>query len=83
MPSGPKPLHTGAEAPETGIYRVVHAGHRLPHEVIVRKGDRFPRCAKCREAVLFELIHAAPDLFANRQISIYELPVIDDEPASA
>ena len=77
--SAPQRFETGAEAPETGIYRVIHVNHRLPHEVTLLKGDRFPRCIQCKGAVLFELVHAAPDLFRDRRSRIYELPVLDDD----
>lgn len=70
-------LKTGAVAPETGIYRVVHTGHRLPHEVVILQGQRFPRCSKCTSSVLFELAHAAPDLFQSCICRIYELPVVE------
>jgi uncharacterized membrane protein len=61
-------------AVESGVYRVVHAQHRLPHEVVVLRGDRFPRCAKCTGAVSFELFYAAPFV-----VSTYKnaLPVLD------
>ncbi len=78
-PADSHPFQTGALAPETGIYRVVHVSHRLPHEVVVLKGERFPRCAKCDDAVLFDLVHAAPDLYQHTPHRVYELPVLDDE----
>ena len=82
MVSRPDVYKTGAIAPETGIYRVVHVAHRLPHEVVILKNDRFPRCSKCSDAVLFRLVHAAPDLFRSPQIRSYELPVIEEEPTA-
>jgi len=75
-----EPFVTGAVAPETGIYRVVHAAHRLPHEVVIIKGERFPRCCKCAASVLFDLVHAAPDLYRHFVHRIYELPVQEDPP---
>src|SRR5690242_4696230 len=69
---------TGDIVLETGIYRVVHSRHRLSHELIIRKNERFPRCAKCNDAVLFELAHAAPDLYGHLTYRIYELPVIEE-----
>jgi hypothetical protein len=71
---------TGAVVPETGMYRVVHAAHRLPHEMVLMKGERFPRCCKCSGAVLFDLVHAAPDLYRHFVHKIYELPVIEGPP---
>jgi len=69
---------TGAVVPETGIYLVVHSAHRLPHEVVVIQGQRFPRCQKCGDAVLFELLHSAPDLYRHTTAFIYELPAFDE-----
>jgi hypothetical protein len=70
---------TGAVVPETGIYLVVHSAHRLPHEVVVIQGQRFPRCQKCGDAVLFELLHSAPDLYRHSTAFVYELPVLDED----
>jgi hypothetical protein len=39
-----------------GIYQVIHQAHRMPHNVLVRKGDRLPRCTGCGQAVRFRLI---------------------------
>jgi hypothetical protein len=78
-PADSQPFQTGALAPETGIYRVVHVSHRLPHEVIVLKGECFPRCAQCDDAVLFDLVHAAPDLYQHTPHRVYELPVLDNK----
>jgi hypothetical protein len=76
-------LGTGDVVPETGIYRVGHANHRLPHEVVLLKNELFPRCEKCSDAVAFYLVHAAPDLYRHFVHHIYELPVIDDEGRAA
>lgn len=76
-------FHMGLVAPETGIYRVVHAGHRLSHEVVILRGQIFPRCSKCFGSVLFELAHAAPDLFQSSLCRVYELPAIEQEPVES
>lgn len=39
-------FRTGEPIPESGIYRVIHKAHRLPHEVTLVWGQAFPRCAK-------------------------------------
>jgi hypothetical protein len=77
--AGRHPFETGRMVPETGIYRVSHVSHRLLHEVVILKGERFPRCAKCNEAVLFDLVHAAPDLFQQSPHRVYELPVLEED----
>lgn len=73
-------LKTGDLVPESGIYRVHHSGHRLPHEVTLLQGQRFPRCGKCADAVEFEPIMIAPTMPERRgQIVLYELPVLEIE----
>lgn len=49
----------GQVVPKAGIYRVSHAEHRLPHRASFKAGDQFPPCAKCADAVRFELLVAA------------------------
>jgi hypothetical protein len=78
-------FRTGELIPESGIYRVVHAGHRLPHEVTLLRDEYFPKCAKCHDAVAFELVRGvalAEDL-EHQQIRLYELPVLDEDRAIA
>ena len=66
----------GEIAIETGVYRVSHDQHRLPHEVVVLRGEQFPKCAKCSDAVYFELFYAAPLLHSTFKEL---LPVIDED----
>jgi len=74
---------TGTVVPVTGIYRVVHSAHRLPHEAVIIQGQRFPKCQKCAHAVLFELMHPASDLFQYKTDVVYELPEIEElDPAA-
>lgn len=47
---------TGGEIPTSGIYLVRHKKHRLPHEVTLLRGETFPSCVKCDDAVEFELV---------------------------
>jgi hypothetical protein len=67
--------------PESGIYRVIHAQHRLPHEVTLIKGQAFPPCARCHDEVRFELMRELPSLSWERRgsVSLYELPVLEEE----
>jgi|SRR5690242_121359 len=73
---------TGETIKESGIYRVHHLQHRLPHEVTLLQGQKFPRCAKCNDGVRFELVTAAPSDSApdsqQLRIYLYELPVLDE-----
>jgi hypothetical protein len=82
MGSVSKRYETGMVVPETGVYRVAHAAHRLPHQAVLLRAERFPRCAICGDAVLFELAYAAPDLFTGPPYKVYELPVIEEDAAA-
>jgi hypothetical protein len=73
---------TGSFIPENGTYRVIHPAHRLPTEVTLVKGQKFPRCGKCAAAVGFELVQATPDKFVHEPVAIYELPVLDEDELS-
>lgn len=76
-------FHTDEPVPQSGIYKVRHKKHRLPHEVTLLRDQRFPRCAKCDNAVVFELVRAVADEYdtaiLSPRICLYELPVVDDE----
>ena len=74
---------TGELVTESGIYRVLHASHRLPHTVTICKGERFPRCAKCADQVKFELIHAADCPFSYEPLHVYELHPLEEELSSS
>lgn len=79
-------FYTGDKVPVTGLYLVHHGAHRLPHEALLLKDEKFPRCAKCADQVEFELLRAVPDFDRHRDriARIYELPVTgDDEPGVA
>lgn len=77
---------TGTVIPASGIYRITHAAHRLPHEVTLLQGETFPKCQKCSDAVTFTLLRALNYRAAVRdaqwRVSLYELPVLDDETAA-
>ncbi len=76
-------FRTGQKVPESGIYRVIHAEHRLPHEVTLLRDTEFPRCSKCKEQVTFEMLSVAPRLDQLRERTIlHQLPEISDEPAA-
>lgn len=78
QPSAP-PFTTGALISETGIYRVIHHEHRLPHEVILFEGERFPRCSRCSDRVRFEMVYPAEEVHADRsfRVVVNELPAED------
>jgi hypothetical protein len=74
---------SGDTIPESGLYKVHHAQHRLPHQVTLLEGQTFPPCAKCRDEVRFELVRVLPALARERRgcVSLYALPVLEDEEA--
>ena len=77
-------FRTGQKIPESGIYKVTHAEHRLPHEVTLLKGAEFPRCSKCKEAVKFEVVSLAPRLDEMRErVTLYELPDLSNGTTAA
>ena len=64
----------------SGIYSVLHGGHRSAHEVTLLSGERFPRCSACGDDVSFQLLQAAPTL-DNRDgfhVRLYEVPHAED-----
>jgi hypothetical protein len=79
---GPRRLYTSGDVvPEAGIYRVFHAEHRVSHEVTLNRGHKFPVCAKCSTAVVFELLRGAPEASIQRNfnVTLYQLPVFEEE----
>jgi len=78
---------TGAVIPASGIYQVMHSTHRLPHEVTLLRGETFPKCQKCADAVTFKLVRELSYQSIIRELpwrlTLYELPVIDDGASSA
>ncbi|HLZ00148.1 MAG TPA: hypothetical protein VKT33_13900 [Candidatus Angelobacter sp.] len=57
--------HAGQPVPCTGLYRVNHYQHRLPHDVFITHDRLFPPCRKCGERVTFRLSTTANSLFAD------------------
>jgi hypothetical protein len=50
---------SGDDAPESGVYSVVHDRHRPNHNATIFKGERFPVCAGCGANVRFMLVRPA------------------------
>ena len=83
MPRSRKQFRCGEKIIESGIYRVVHDKHRLPHEVTLLRDQLFPRCIKCEGSVYFELVRSAPDItLAPFKVALYALPLADEEEQS-
>jgi len=55
---------SGSRVPQTGIYEMIHHGQpRQAHEVVLIRGNRFPRCEGCGEDVRFRLLRTTPFVF--------------------
>ncbi len=52
----PLAMMPGDVCTRTGVFRVMHYQHRVPHDVVVYFGDRFPTCHKCGTRVRFQQI---------------------------
>ena len=53
---------SGQRVPQTGLYRVIHYQHRLPHNAVMTEDDLFPQCNKCGLRVAFTLSQTANSL---------------------
>ena len=70
--------HTGAFVPRTGMYAVTHTEHRLPSEVTLIQGERFPRCQACHAPAHFRLLRRMDERVSLRfRPHLYQLPVLD------
>ena len=79
----PEHFATGTTVPASAIYLVVHSAHRLAAEVALFKGETFPRCGRCSEAVYFRMARVFHGLDAIEKLSyrvpLYELEANDGE----
>jgi hypothetical protein len=66
---------THEEIPEDGVYYVYHAAHRLIRSIVLRQGDRFPRCSLCLDQVSFELMLPVSPTHQYEPVHIFELPL--------
>ncbi|HKD81523.1 MAG TPA: hypothetical protein VKH81_17655 [Candidatus Angelobacter sp.] len=68
------------QVPASGMYSVFHDEHCLQSEVMLFKGEYFPRCSRCREKVVFSMSRPIPALDRIRDLSVrmplHELPVL-------
>ena len=58
-------LYAGDIAPQSGIYRVYHRAHRLPHNVYVNADSLLPLCRRCGGDAEFGLLMAGADLLTD------------------
>ncbi|HZD96307.1 MAG TPA: hypothetical protein VE133_18740 [Candidatus Sulfotelmatobacter sp.] len=57
----------GEVVPTAGIYKVLHAQHRLPHKASFKAQEKFPLCHKCEAQVRFELLVPVEEENGKRQ----------------
>jgi len=62
---GPE-LQPGDVCTHGGAYEVTHRAHRGPHTVMIHKGETFPRCNGCGDAVRFRLVKEAEEIAPTR-----------------
>lgn len=55
----------GNVAPHSGVYRVHHYAHRMPHLVIVLAGTVLPKCKRCADKVHFSPVAAGDPIEAD------------------
>jgi uncharacterized membrane protein len=67
--------------PFSGIYLVRHKEHRLPHEVTLLKGQKFPVCAKCNSLVQFELLFGVDATLSPFRVVLNQIPPLEEEHA--
>jgi hypothetical protein len=65
-----KLYRSGQIVPQTGLYRVVHYQHRLPHDVVMTKGEVFPCCNKCGTRVSFSTSNTAEPLHSDQDFAL-------------
>jgi len=46
----------GQTIEQSGVYRVYHHAHRLPHSVFIPSGTVLPKCRRCGDKVEFGLL---------------------------
>lgn len=82
MASEPEQFATGATVPASGIYAVAHIPHRLTDEVALFKGEIFPKCGRCAQAVYFVMMRVFSGLDAIEKLS-YRVPLYELEAKEA
>jgi hypothetical protein len=53
---------SGDEVLMSGLYQLEHAAGHVPAESVFIKGELFPECSRCAEAIHFKLLMGAPSL---------------------
>jgi hypothetical protein len=74
---------TNDAIPQNGMYYVIHAAHKLIRSVMLRHGDKFPRCSQCPEQVIFELMFPLEQGYEHEPHHVFELPLEEADSESA
>ena len=45
----------------TGVYEILHSGHRASHGALLWEDDSFPPCRRCGRNVIFRLVNPAKE----------------------
>jgi len=61
-------LHPGETVATTGVYRVYHHAHRLPHSVFVPAGTILPKCRRCGDKVEFGLLLESDSISSDHDL---------------
>ena len=69
--SAEKIYRSGETVPCTGLYRVSHYQHRMPHDAVLRKSEIFPACNKCGEKVVFRLSTSAEPIGNDQDFVVH------------
>ena len=67
-----KAYRPGETAPVSGIYDVVHDGHRATHTAVLLKDEIFPPCRTCKDKVRFTLGRHADHVSGDQDLSSRE-----------
>jgi len=67
--AGTRTFSPGDKVPQSGIYRVQHYRHRIPHEITILQGENFPSCHTCGQQVRFRLERAADHANRDRDLA--------------
>lgn len=63
-------LFPGEFCRTTGVYKVVHYLHRLPHHVSVNEAEPFPVCRKCQSKVRYFRTEKSTQVSAAEAVSL-------------
>jgi hypothetical protein len=63
---GPSRYRAGEIVQQSGIYRVYHRAHRLPHNLYVVAGMPLPPCLRCGRDVEFGLLMSGAELHSDQ-----------------